>query len=297
MKKLTAGVLVLASIAGCAPERAEPDPRLGVEEEAMKQCPRRERVRGVDVSYYQPNVDWRAARAAGVQFAFARVADGARFVDPAFGDHWAGMKAAGVLRGSYQFFRPAQDPAAQAAVFLAEIQARGGLGRGDLPPALDIEVTDDVPAATLRARAKVWLARVEAATGRTPIIYTSPGFWADLEGDEAFSRYTLWLAHWQTACPTLPGSWDRWRFWQDATDRTVAGIDAPVDTDWFDGTRAELEAFAGGAPQAIEPSPPPQRAVDPRRASPAKPAPKARKKRTAAPVPVDLRGLLAMLRI
>lgn len=286
--RFTSGVILLALVAGCAPESDAPAARPGLEEEAVKQCPKRERVRGIDVSYYQATIDWPAVRAAGVAFAFARVADGAGFVDPAFGANWAGMKAAGVIRGSYQFFRPAEDPLAQAAVFLREVEARGGFAAGDLPPALDIEVTDDVPAATLRARAKAWLARVEAATGRTPIVYTSPGFWAELRDDGAFSRYTLWLAHWQTACPTLPESWDRWRFWQDATNRTVAGITEPVDTDWFDGTRAELLAFAGAArPRAIEP-PPPLRAKAPA---------KARRRKRGAPPVVDVGGLLSLLPI
>jgi lysozyme len=195
------------------------------------------------------------------------------------------MKAAGVIRGSYQFFRPAQDPLAQAAVFLRELDARGGLRPGDLPPALDLEVTDGVPAVTVRARALTWLARVEAAVGRAPIVYTSPGFFDELGGDAAFGRYPLWLAHWETACPTLPGAWDRFRFWQDATDSAVAGIPEPVDTDWFDGTRAQLQAFAGGAPARRLPAP--------HGRAPARP----HGKRRRTPRPVDVAALLRMLPI
>src|SRR6185437_1931819 len=95
-------------------------------------------------------IDWAAARAGGVAFAFARVADGVDVVDPAFGESWPGMKAAGVIRGAYQFFRPGEDPLAQAAVFLREIEARGGLHQGDLPPALDLEVADGMPAADVQ---------------------------------------------------------------------------------------------------------------------------------------------------
>src|SRR5262249_48629238 len=149
----------------------------------------------------QGRIDWAAVRAHGVAFAFARVADGAGFVDPAFADNWTGMKAAGVIRGSYQFFRPGEDPLAQAAVFVREIEARGGLHPGALPPALDVEVTDGVAAETLRLRAQAWLIQVEAVLGRRPIVYTSPGFWADLDAGPAFGRYPLWLAHWDTGCP------------------------------------------------------------------------------------------------
>jgi lysozyme len=284
MKHLTIGALLVASAAaGCAPGAAPPAERLGSQDEAIRQCPRRAGVRGVDVSYHQGAVDWPAARAGGVAFAFARVADGRDLVDPAFAANWPGMKAAGVIRGAYQFFRPAQDPLAQAAAFLREIEARGGLHPGDLPPALDLEVTDGVPAAEVRARAHAWLARVEETVGRTPIVYTSPGFSEELGADAAFGRYTLWLAHWETACPALPGPWARFRFWQDATDRAVPGIAAPVDSDWFDGTRAELDRFTAGKPQPLAAGPKPA----PRAKAPARQA-RPRGGRRQAPRRIDL---------
>src|SRR5262245_57995402 len=93
-------LLALSTLAGCAQDRAPAAQRFAVEDEALRQqCPGREKVKGIDVSYYQSRVDWAQVRAHGVGFAFARVADGSGLVDPAFGDHWAGMKAAGVLRG------------------------------------------------------------------------------------------------------------------------------------------------------------------------------------------------------
>jgi lysozyme len=271
-------------LVGCTSPSEEITERAGDEAEAVKQCPRGERVRGVDVSYHQGRIDWEKARAHGVSFAYVRAADGAGFADPAFVENWEGARAAGVIRGAYQFFRPAQDPGAQAEVMLGALRARGGLRRGDLPPALDIEVSDGVPRERLKARALAWLARVEAATGRAPVIYTAPGFWDDLGEDPAFARYTLWVAHWETTCPTLPGGFGRWRFWQDASDGAVPGIEGPVDTDWFDGTRADLEAFAGG------PAAPPPRAI-----AKSKPRAPRRKRAPYAPAQIDLGGLLAAL--
>jgi len=78
------------------------------------------------------------------------------------------------------------------------------------------------------------------------------------------------------------------RFWQDATDRSIPGITEPVDTDWFDGTRAELEAFAGAARA---------RASHPRRAPRGKAPAKARRRKRAAPPVVDVGGLLSLLPI
>lgn len=260
-------LLLLGILAGCSRSHAPGEAGApGTGDEALRQCPGKERVRGIDVSYYQGRIDWPRAAAGGVAFAFARVADGAAFVDPAFAENWAGMKGAGVMRGAYQFFRPAEDPSAQAQTFVREVQARGGLDAADLPPALDIEVGGGLPASVLRARARAWLVEVEVALGKTPVVYTSPGFWEQLEADATFGRYTLWLAHWDTPCPALPGSWERWRFWQDATDRTVPGIAQPTDTDWFDGSRAALDAFAREGrrlPPLAEPAPSPRARVTP----------------------------------
>lgn len=265
-----AGLLLLASaLAACAPPRVERERACDTSDtgEAVKQCPRGQTVRGVDVSYHQGRVDWPAARAGGVAFGFARVSDGSTFVDPEFAANYQGMKQNGVVRGTYQYFRPAEDPVAQADVLIREIRAQGGILPGDLPPALDIETTDGVPSATLQQRALVWLGRVEAAFKRTPLIYTSPGFWQELDADPAFARYPLWVAHWDTSCPTMPGAWSQWRFWQDSDGGSAAGISGAVDTDRFDGTMDELRAFARGGTAPVPRAEP---------APKAKPAPKAR---------------------
>jgi lysozyme len=262
------------TIIGCAPSAGAPEP-LGDTSEAVKTCPRGPTVRGVDVSYYQGHIDWPTARAAGIAFAFVRVSDGATFVDPELGANWKGTKSAGLLRGAYQYFRPAQDPIAQADVLIRELRAAGGLESGDLPPALDIEVTDGVAPADLQRRALAWLARVESAVGRKPLIYTSPSFWEDLDPSDAFAPNPLWIAHWDTPCPSIPTTWSRWHFWQDSDSGTIPGIPGPVDTNRFDGTLADLHTFAGATPPKRQKSPAKPRLSRPRRNTnpPAQPAP------------------------
>ncbi len=156
------------------------------------------------------------------------------------------MKAAGVMRGTYHLFRPTQDPRAQAAVLVREITARGGLQPGDLPPALDIEVTDGVDADTPGAARHLASPRRRGVAAHTDPPHLAR-LWEDLGEDHAFDRYSLWVAHWDTRCPRVPGAWERWRFWQDASSGAVPGVEGPVDTDWFHGTRADLEASPAAA--------------------------------------------------
>src|ERR1044071_4652605 len=60
---------------------------------------------GVDVSYHNGTIDWAKVKAAGNAFTFIRISDGTGFHDPQFAANWAGARAAGVIRGIYQFFR------------------------------------------------------------------------------------------------------------------------------------------------------------------------------------------------
>lgn len=295
MRKLTVAPLLLAlSALGCsggakgelAGASGAKDP--GFYDESARQCPSGETLVGVDVSYYQGKVDWPEVRAAGVSFAFVRASDGATFLDPEFNNNWPGTRAAGVTRGAYQFFRPAQDPIEQANVLIAAIQGAGGLSRGDIAPVLDVEVTDGVAQNVVLQRAEVWLRAVEATFGRRPLIYTAPGFWDDLGATESFGRYPLWVANW-ASCPRLPGSWQRWTFWQTTDKGVVPGIEGQVDLNRFNGGTQALLAMTG-APGAE-----PKGKIAPAPAPPSgpKPSPKAPPKRRAkGPKPADGVGVL-----
>lgn len=206
-------------------------------------------IPGIDVSHYQAVVDWITVAGGGERFAFAKSSEGIAVGDPYFLDHWNGMKRAGILRGAYHFFHPNGDAQAQAANFLHRLAlANGGtpkLASGDLPAALDIEVTDGATAATLLAGAAVWLKAVEAATGKRPILYTYPSFWKDtLRNPSALSEYPLWIAHLNVSSPMVPGGWKTWVFWQ-LDKQLKPGVPSPVtDVNAFNGSLSELQALA-----------------------------------------------------
>jgi GH25 family lysozyme M1 (1,4-beta-N-acetylmuramidase) len=248
LKQIALASLLLApAIAGCAPDESGDTESPDNESEALKVCAKGATVKGIDVSYYQGNIDWAKVKASGIAFAIARVGDGATYVDSQFGNNWAGMKAHGIIRGTYHFFRAGDDPVAQANNFVKQIKAHGGMQAGDLPPVLDIEVQDGVSDATLRSRALTWLQHVEAALGKRPMVYTASGFWNYLGAGSEFSKYTLWVANWDTSCPSMPSSWSGWKFWQTHDDGHVSGIGGAVDLDVFNGSLAELKTFAGAA--------------------------------------------------
>ncbi|HEY4121251.1 MAG TPA: GH25 family lysozyme [Byssovorax sp.] len=239
MTRLGASLVALFVVAGCAASDPSSED-VGTAEEASV-CATGAIVKGVDISHYQANTDWGSV-ATSRGFAIAKATEGETYTDPDFASNWQGMKDAGLVRGAYQFFHPGDDPVAQADFFTNTV---GPLGDGDLPDTLDLEITDGLSGSEIAANALTFLARVESNSGKTPIVYTSPGFFDGLSGTAGFEHYTLWVANWQVTCPTVPLPWTGWTFWQDADDGTVAGVSGTVDTDQFNGAESDLVAFAG----------------------------------------------------
>lgn len=195
-------------------------------------------AQGIDVSHYQGTVSWPAVFQAGIQFAFAKATDGLTWTDPQFAVNWPQMKTAGVLRGAYHFFEPADDAAAQAQFFLQTVQ----LAPGDLPPALDVETVGSTGTA-LWEGVETWLQTVAAALGVQPFLYMDPTFADENQAPASLAAYPLWIADYGVAEPTLPDGWSTWLLWQYSESGTVQGVDSPVDLDLLNGPIANLEAL------------------------------------------------------
>ena len=196
---------------------------------------------GIDVSHYQPTIDWDKVAASHVAFAFIKATEGTTLLDHSFADHWSGAKRADVLRGAYHFFRPKQDAVTQAKFFLAQLG-----DPGELPPVVDVEVADGVAPSQIMDGVFAWIDIVTKGLGR-PLIYTSPSFWNALPVTaELASKADLWVAHWAAHDPARVTGWGKWAFWQFTNEATVPGIPGldHVDEDYFNGTLEDLRAYS-----------------------------------------------------
>ncbi len=231
--------LSLVSLAGCVGDAGEP---LGEAVSPVVVCHASPTVEGIDVSEFQGTIDWAQVKGSGRAWAYARISDGS-YMDKTFDANWPAMKAAGVLRGAYQFFEPGQDPTTQANTVVAKI---GKLGAGDLPAMIDVEATGGQSAATIAAHIATWISVVEKGTGKKPIIYTGKYFWQDNVADtNQFVGYDLWLAAYVSGCPNTPDAWSDWKIWQYTSTGSIAGISGNVDHDVYAGTLADLQKLAG----------------------------------------------------
>ena len=220
-------------------------------------------VHGVDVSYYEPNIDWRALRAQGFRFALIRATSSLTYVDPKFAEHWAGAREAGILRGAYHYLFGGQDARTQAESFIATV----GSDKGELPPIVDLEdaYNENVPNGKLITTCKAFLDIVEREFKRKPMVYSRRTYLeprVSIRGNAPnwAKDYELWIAQYpfefdpnrmpNVNMPKQPNGWKDWKFWQYSESAIVDGvtdeINRPtrIDLNWFRGTEAELYQFA-----------------------------------------------------
>jgi len=238
-------LVTIVFVAGaCSDAVPGPVERVGEAAQADTVCAAGETIQGIDVSKWQADIDWGAVAGDGIQFAIARAAYGSS-QDTYFDGNWAGMKQNGIIRGAYQWFLPEDDPIEQAQFLLDVI---GPLGPSDLPPVADVEDDGGQSASTIASKLGQWVAHIEQAIGRKPIIYTGKYFWQDsVGGTNAFVDLPLWIPNYSYDCPNLPnGSWSDWKFFQYTSTGSVSGVSGNVDRDLWNGSLQDLMGFVGG---------------------------------------------------
>jgi len=202
-------------------------------------------VHGIDVSRWQGAIDWREARANGVNFAFLKATEGGDILDPAFRDNWRAARAAGVATGAYHFWYHCRPGREQARWFIRHVPKAAGA----LPPVLDIEWTPFSPtcagrrpAEEIRREAAAFLRAVEAHYGQAAIIYTTPDFWEEAEMWRLPGRHEFWLRS-VTAHPSEKYGGQGWTFWQYTGTGLVPGIGGRTDINVFRGSADSWAAW------------------------------------------------------
>ncbi|MGI8608631.1 MAG: glycoside hydrolase family 25 protein [Candidatus Dormibacteria bacterium] len=227
-------------------------------------------ITGPDVSSWQhphgASIDWNQVKAAGHSFAFIKATESTGYTNPYFSGDWATLAAAGMDRGAYHYADPSQPAFDQANHFIA---VTGNTREpGDLPPVLDLEQTGSLPPTTLVTWTHTFLDRVQALTGRMPIIYSYPSFWTNSMGntsDFSAAGYPLWLADYTgRATPSfpLPGGWTSWTFWQYTDAAGVPSIAGGVDNSNYCCDFSSLQQLAFGSTTTEAPPAPPLGGTD-----------------------------------
>ena len=196
-------------------------------------------IHGIDISRYNPTIDWRRAKKEGIEFAFIKATEGKDDVDPSFADHWRKAKRARIPRSAYHFYYFCAPPEAQAANYISRVPKT----QSGLPPILDVEWNPGSPTCKKRPPRSVvisqlgkWLRKIEGHYGQKPIIYTTPDFYEDNFSGGALPGYQYWLRSVKAEPKYIYGK-RPWVFWQYTGTGSIPGIEGPVDINVFKGSR------------------------------------------------------------
>lgn len=199
------------------------------------------RVKGVDVSHYQGDIDWGTLAGQGLSFAFIKATEGSTSVDERFAANLDAARQAGLRTGAYHFFSYDSPGASQAEHFIDIVPKFPDM----LPPVIDVEFYGDYnrhPADAERVLPELrdMVERLLAYYGRPPILYAT-GKSYQLYIKDRFDDCGLWIRN-------VFGVPDEdWLFWQ-YTDRArlkgYVGETAYIDMNVFSGDMAGLEALA-----------------------------------------------------
>lgn len=202
-------------------------------------------IEGIDTSHWESLIRWQNV-AVTKRFVWCKATESYTYSDPDYKSDIQAAKAAGMLAGSFHFFRWAGDTIRQTNLFLNTIKDMPM----DLPPMLDVEEEKiGYGWRNYQTALKLCLDMIEKATARIPIIYTSANFWQYTGYPSWASRYPLFVANYGVDKPLLPKGWTDWTFWQYSASGRVDGIPyESVDLDRFNGSYDDLLRFCKISP-------------------------------------------------
>lgn len=194
-------------------------------------------VLGIDVSFWQADIDWQQVKAAGVEFAMIRAGwrgseKGVLAEDTYAQANYAGAAAAGVKVGAY-FFSQAISPAeaVEEAEYLLELIKDWNV---EMPIVFDWEYIDaqsrtgKIDARTLTDCTKAFCDRI-AAAGYQPMVYFNAHHSYSNIYIRELTQYPFWLARYDTVLD-YPY---KVHMWQYSDQGKVPGISGNVDLNLF----------------------------------------------------------------
>ena len=187
---------------------------------------------GIDVSKYQPSINWASVKASGISYVIIRcgyrgASTGALIEDPYFRSHIKGAKAAGLKVGVY-FFTTAitEAEAVEEASMCAALCSGYGL---NYPVFMDCESSGRAGYMNLSAAQRTSIIKAFCSTirsaGYTPGVYANKTWLTSYMNASELSGYKIWLAQYNTQV-TYKGRYDLWQF---TSKGSVNGISGNVD--------------------------------------------------------------------
>lgn len=219
-------------------------------------------LKGTDVSFYTPDLDWNKIKNDGIKYVYVRAGNSVlnEGYNPDFmaEKHTLGIKSVGLPVGFYYIphwsyldydLNNANVEAEKYANHILSLMSKAGInGYGDLLPVLDIEpplgqIDVGLTGKQIIDWAKVFCDHFKSYTGRTIMIYTNRSFFNDWNINSniiTINNLPLWNAEYyefnnylkfSDDTPMNFGGWKGWNIWQFTQSAIIGGY-THMDQSW-----------------------------------------------------------------
>ena len=178
------------------------------------------KVRGVDVSSYQGDIDWNVLSLQGIDFAYIKATEGSSTVDRCFEANWTNASKTPLRIGAYHFFSFESSGENQAKLFISTVEAVPNM----LPPVIDVEFygrfhgADDIDVDAVKKELRSMINVLTEHYGVKPIIYVSRDTYELIVKDD-FSDCGLWY---RSVYGPVPKD-VKWTIWQYSNRHVLKG--------------------------------------------------------------------------
>lgn len=183
-------------------------------------------LKGIDVSYFQGNIDWPTVAENQIDFAMVRATYGTNGIDQMFAKNMEEIKNTNIAPGAYHYCYAmnSQEAIEEANHFIENIKPY----KLTYPAALDIEESSiaELGKDTVTDIIVSFLDTVKSA-GYTPILYVDLNWINNYIDLDKIKSFDIWLSEWG---PKMNYT-ENVTIWQYSSEGSVPGIDSSVDMD------------------------------------------------------------------
>lgn len=186
--------------------------------------------KGIDVSEWQGNIDFKKVKESGVEVVYIRAGQGFSYKDAKFERNYEEAKKNGLKVGVYHYVtaRSVEDAKIQAKFFASLISKK----EIDCKLAMDFESFGSLSNKQINEIALAYLKELERLTKREVIVYSNT-YAASYKFNSSVAEYPLWVAQYGVSEPQDNGHWKNWEGYQYSSTGRVNGISGNVDLDKF----------------------------------------------------------------
>ena len=201
------------------------------------------KVKGVDVSSYQGDIDWNRLASEDISFAYIKATEGSSTVDRCFENNWQNASQTGLRIGAYHFFSFESSGRTQAELFCNTVKPADNM----LPPVIDVEYygsfrsANDIDVNQIRTELRAMVDQLTDHFGMKPVIYVSKETYNTIVKGY-FDDCGLWYRSVYSSVPDDAN----WTFWQYSNRHRLNGYTGKekyIDMNVFYGSPEDIRTY------------------------------------------------------